>query len=165
MKPEARSAGQTEPIGQAEVAHAVQDAVVDHLGHAPIVVRDLLDVEVEHLGRGRRVGVLALGERLEERRVAREMRQHAQLDLAVVGREQQLAWLGGERPPHALALVGADRDVLQVGVARAQPTGRGAGLVEGRVDTSGVRVDQHLEGVDVGRLQLLRAGGAPGSAR
>ena len=52
--------------------------------------------------------------------VAREVRQHAQLDLRVVGRDQHVAGLGDERAADLAAELGADRDVLQVRIAAAQ---------------------------------------------
>ena len=68
-----------------------------------------------------------------------EVRQHAQLDLRVVGRDQHAARLGDERPADLAAQLGAHGDVLQVRVAAAQPAGRGHGLVEARVHAAGRR--------------------------
>ena len=83
--PTPRAAGRPVRSARPKVAHAVQHAVVDHLGHPPIVGRDLLERHAEHFGGGDRVRVFALGERLEQRRIFGQVGQHAQLDLAVVG--------------------------------------------------------------------------------
>ena len=48
-----------------------------------------------------------------------------------------------------------DRDVLQVGVAAAQPAGRRDRLVERGVHATRVRPDQSGQGVDIRALQLL----------
>ena len=48
----------------------------------------------------------------------------------------------------------ADRDVLQVRVAAAQPAGRRDRLVEARVHAAGFGVDELRQRVDVGALQL-----------
>ena len=45
-------------------------------------------------------------------------------------------------------------DVLQIRVARAQPPGRGDGLVEGGVQAAGRGIHRRRQRVDVGRLQL-----------
>ncbi len=84
-------------------------------------------------GRGP-VDVLALPERLDQTRVAGEVREQPQLDLAVVGRQEAPALLRDEGTSDLAALFRADRDVLEVGIARGQPTGGRARLVERRVD-------------------------------
>ncbi len=109
----------------------------------------------EDLARGAVVDVLALHERVDERRVLREVGEDAQLDLAVVGGEEQAPRLGHERLADAPSLRGPDRDVLQVRVGRGEPARRRDGLVEGRVDAAGLRVDHLRQGVDVRRLELL----------
>ena len=57
---------------------------------------------------------------------------------------------GDEGLADVAADVGADGDVLQVGVGRTQAAGDGDGLVEGGVDALGDRVDLVLEGDEVG---------------
>ena len=47
-----------------------------------------------------------------------DMSGEPQLDLAVVGRQQHMAGLGDKGAADATALLGADRDVLQVGIVR-----------------------------------------------
>ena len=59
-------------------------------------------------------------ERVDQRLVARQVREHAQLDLRVVRRDQHVARVGDERAPDFAAELGPDRDVLQVGIAAAQ---------------------------------------------
>ena len=81
------------------------------------------------------------------------MGEHPELDLGVVGRDQQPAGAGDERPPDALAPLGADGDVLQVGIRRRQPTGRRHRLVERGVHPA-VLVAEERESVHVGALEL-----------
>ena len=57
-------------------------------------------------------------------------------------------------PPDLAAELGADRDVLQVRIAAAQPAGRGHRLVEAGVHAAGLRVHELRQRVDVGALQL-----------
>ena len=76
-----------------------------------------------------------------------------QLHLRVVGRDQHVAGLRHEAGTDLAALLGADRDVLEVRVGAGQATGGGGGLVEGGVEAA-VVADQLGEGVEVGRLEL-----------
>ena len=107
-----------EVLGEREGALPVEKGVVDHLRDAPLVVRAHRRERAEDLARGAVVDVLALHERVDERRVLREVGEDAQLDLAVVGGEEEAPRLGHERLADAPALRGADRDVLQVRVGR-----------------------------------------------
>ncbi len=111
----------------------------------------------EHLACGAIVDVLAVAEGLDERRLFGEVREHAQLDLRVVGRDQHVAGFGDEGAPDLAADVGPDRDVLQVGIAAAQPPGRRDRLVEAGVHAAGVGVHERGQRVDVGALELLQA--------
>ena len=111
----------------------------------------------EHLQRGAIVDVLAACVNASTSAVvAREVRQHAQLDLRVVGRDQHVAGLGDERAADLAPELGADRDVLQVGIAAAQAAGGGDRLVEAGVDAAGLGVDQLRQRIDVGALELLQ---------
>ena len=86
--------------------------------------------------------VVAARERVDQRLVAGQVREHAQLDLRVVGGDQHVPGLGDEGAADLAADLGADRDVLQVRIAAAQAPGRGDRLVELRVDAAGLRVHQ-----------------------
>ena len=106
-----------------------------------------------------------LSERLDQRRVLREVRHHAQLDLRVVGAHQQGARGRDEGPPDGAALRRAEGDVLQVGVARGEPPGGRHRLVEGGVHapvgrpptggsaTAGQRVE--VGGLELGQRPVL----------
>jgi hypothetical protein len=111
----------------------------------------------EHLERRAVVNVLALAERVDEGLLAGEVREHPQLDLRVVSRDEHVSAFGDEGAPDLAADLGPDRDVLQVGVAAAQPSCCRDGLVEARVHAPGVGVDQGGQRVDIRALQLLEA--------
>ena len=83
-----------------------------------------------------------------------DMGEHAQLDLAVVGRDQLVALVGDEGGADLAAFRGADRDVLQVRLGRGQPAGRGRGQRVGGVDALGVGMDVAGQRVGIGRFQL-----------
>jgi hypothetical protein len=69
------------------------------------------------------VDVGAAREGLLQLRHVGHVRGQAKLDLAVVGAQQHMARLGDEGVADAAADLGADRDVLEVGVGRGQPPG------------------------------------------
>ena len=108
----------------------------------------------EDLAGGHGVDVEAVAEGLLQRLDVGDMGEQAQLDLGVVGAQQHMALLGDEGLADAPALLGPDRDVLQVGVGRRQPPGRGRRHGEGGVDPARVRVDLLDQGVGIGALQL-----------
>ena len=108
-----------------------------------------------HLAGDELVDVFVAGEGVAERRVAGAVGEDAQLDLRVVGGQQQPARLaGGERRADFAAFAGADGDVLQVRVAGAEPARGGDDLVERGVDAARARVDQLRQRVDVRAQQL-----------
>ncbi len=143
-------------LGQAESAHAVDQAEVDRLGAASLVVADLLQRHAEHLGSGGAVHVEVVLESVQQTGILRQMSHDAQLDLRVVGREQLVARRRDEGLANTPALSGADRDVLQVRVAGGQPAGGGHRLVVAGVDAPGARVDLLRQLVGVGALELAQ---------
>ena len=77
-------------------------------------------------------------------RAARECRRHAPAAAARSAssrRDQQMPRLGDEGVADAAAFLGADRDVLQIGIVRRQPPGRGDRLRVAGVHAPGVRID------------------------
>ena len=100
--------------GEALGAHAVDHAEVDRLAQAPLFRGHLVFVEQQPGREG--VHVVAVGVGLHQHLLAAEVGEDAQLDLGVVGADQLPALLGQERLADAPAELGADGDVLQVGV-------------------------------------------------
>ena len=70
---------------------AVEQRVVDHLGDAAQLVRIPPAVGAEDLERRPLVEVGPLRERGDEHRILGQVREHAELDLRVVGRDQHVA--------------------------------------------------------------------------
>ncbi len=101
--------------------------------------------------------ILVLGERTQQALVAGQVRHDAQLDLRVVGRQQHVPVGRDERLADLAAFRRPDRDVLQVGVRRREPAGRGDGLVVRRMHAARERRDLQRQLVRVGALQLADA--------
>jgi hypothetical protein len=139
--------------GQAEVAHPVGDTVIHHLGDRALLGGDLLRGNAQHAGCGRAMDVLARRKGGLQPRVARNVGQDPELDLGVVGGEEQLPGRRHEHAPDATAQGGPNRDVLEVGVGARQPPGGRHGLGVGRVEPP-VGVHQDRQRVGVGRFQL-----------
>src|SRR5690606_14202128 len=129
----------TDRLGQAEGAHAVDQAEVDRLGTAPLVGGDLLQRYAEHLGGGGAVHVQTLAEGIEQALVLGQVRHDAQLDLRIVRGHDAVARGGDEGLADAPPLGGADRDVLQVRVRGGQPAGGGERPLVTGVGTAGGR--------------------------
>ena len=120
-----------QPVG----GQAVGQPVVHRLDPAAHLHGDLAGRHAEDPGRRLGVEVMAGGERLLQRGVAGQVGHDPQLDLAVVGGEQRLvAAADHEALPDPAALLGADRDVLQVRVGGREPPGGRDHLVVGGVD-------------------------------
>ena len=98
--------------------------------------------------------VLAAREGGDQPGVGGEVGDAAQLDLVVVGDEQDVAGRRHEDAAELTALVSTHRDVVQVRAVRAEPTGAGDGLVERGVDPT-VGRDLEQQSLAVGAAQLL----------
>ena len=85
-----------------------------------------------------------VGEGLAQRRRVGHVREHAKLDLAVIGRDQLLALVGDEGLADGAAFGCAHRDVLQVRLDRREPPRGGRGERVGGVHAARL-------GMDVGR--------------
>src|SRR5690606_15697741 len=97
-----------------------------------------------------------LVERLRQLGVAREVRQHAELDLRVVrGDEDAVVVASAERPPYLAAGSGADGDVLDAGVGGREPAGGRPGLMERGVQPARRRAEVAGQGQQVSAKQLV----------
>src|SRR4030081_3023219 len=85
------------------------------------------------------------------------MREHPQLDLRIIGGDQDVSWGGDEGAADLASKFGADRDVLQIWIGGGQAARRGNRLVEAGVNAAGFWMHQQREGVYVRALQLLQA--------
>ena len=156
-------------LAEAERGQAVGEAVVHRLDLGPHRGGDGVGVDVEDPGGGDRVEVAAGLERLDQQLVLGEVGHDPHLDLAVVGRHQGLEALAHhEALADPAPLLGADRDVLQVGLGAGEPAGRRDGLVERGVDppVGGHGLEQALDGLpeprDVAVSQQRRQEGVLG---
>ena len=84
---------------------------------AALVAGHPLGIYPENLRGGGPVDVGIFGERGEQPRVLGQVGHDTQFDLGVVGGQQEVARFSDECLPDPATVRGADRDVLQVGVA------------------------------------------------
>ena len=82
-----------------------------------------------------------------------DMGQHPQLDLGVIRVHQHPALLGQEKFPQLPAQLGADRDILQIGLGGADAAGSRLRLVKIRMNPS-IRADDLEHPLAVGGFQL-----------
>ena len=92
-------------------------------------------------------------ERLTHSGVARNMRENSELDLRVVGVNEDTALASFEKASELSAALGTHGDVLQIRLCGADTPCTGLGLVEGRVYTS-VGRDLVNQRVTVGGFEL-----------
>src|SRR5205085_8858785 len=114
-------------------------------------------VGAEHLQGRAIVDVLTRLERLDERGLVGQVCQHAQLDLRVVRGNQHVPGSGDKRPPNLASELGANRDVLKVGIRAAQAASCRNRLVEAGVHTPGDRMYKQGQRIDVRALQLVES--------
>ncbi len=137
-----------------EARNTVDHPEIDRLG-APSCLRcHLVERHVEHLRRGGGVDVFAIPEGLPHAFDPGHIGEDAQLDLAIVERDQSSALGRHESLADAAALFAAHRDVLQVRIGRGEAAGIGPGLQVGGMHPAGLGVDMGLERVGIGRFQL-----------
>src|SRR3546814_4506712 len=84
------------------------------------------------------------------------MRRQPQFDLAIVVGKDDMAGRGDESVADLAAGLGADRDILEVGIGRRQPPGLRADEAVACVDAAGGRIDLLLQRVGIGRLELRK---------
>ena len=127
-------AGNMQVLGQGMLPHAVHDAEVDGLGLLAKLHRDVVLVYAEDAGGGVGMDIEARDESVPHGGVSRDIRQEAQLDLGVVGVDEDTVFGGGnEELAKLTAQLGADGDVLEVGLGGGETARGGARLLEGGV--------------------------------
>ncbi len=99
-----------EATGQTPARNAVEDGEVDRLGAPACVAIDL----AEQLLGGQAVDIVAVREGVAQCGHVRHMRGQPQLDLRIVGGDQDMAGLGDKRLAQLPPDLGADRNVLKV---------------------------------------------------
>ena len=131
-------AGDAEALGEAEGGDAVDDAEVDHFGGAAHVGGDVGEGDAVDAGGGCLVDVVAVLEGVDHGFVAADGGHDAELDLGVVGAEEEPAGTTGDEGFADLATVGgADGDVLEIGIAGGEAAGGGEELVKVGVNATG----------------------------
>src|SRR4051812_12825316 len=84
------------------------------------------------------------------------MREQAQFNLRVVGRQQHVPGFRDETCSNLATKLGPNRNVLQIGVGGRKTPSCCPGLPEGGVYTTAFAVEQQRQRVDVSRFQLRK---------
>ena len=140
-------------LRKAEGRDAVDDAEIDGLGVRALQRRDLRERHAEHLRRRDGVDVLPAAEGGDHRLVICDVREQAQLDLAVVRVHEHLAGRGHEHLADLRAELAAHGDILQVRLCRRQASRRRDGHLEVRMDAP-VGGDLLEQPVGIGGLEF-----------
>src|SRR5213075_1527081 len=129
-------------------------AEVDDLRVAPLLARHLVERRFEDFGSRMAMDVLGARERLEEARVAREVRHDAKLDLRVIRRHDLRARRRDESLADAASLGRAYGNVLEGRVEGGEAPGDRRGLRIRGVHAAGPGVHHARQLVGVGALEL-----------
>ena len=126
---------------QAERTQAVNHAVIDGLGHAPVLVRLQPGRHAENFLRRARVDVLIARKGFDQPRVLGHMGEHPQLDLRIVGGDQLPAGLRDERRANPQAEFIADGNVLEIRIRGRKPARARHRLIEAGVQAARGGID------------------------
>ena len=117
--------------------------------------RHVLRRNMEHLRGSCRVDIHAGGKRLLHVLILRDMRQHTQLNLAVVGVDKHAAVLRHEHFSNFAPQFGTNRNILQVRFCRGKPPRRCDHVLE-RCVNSAVTCNFLDQPIGVGRFQFRK---------
>ena len=136
-----------------ELTDAVDNAEVYRFGVSALQGSHFLHRHAEDLGGSGGMNVHMVAEGLLHSLVVCDMRQHPQLNLAVIRVHQHTAFFRHEHFPNFRPQVGADGDVLQIRLRRGQPPGGSDQILEGGVHPP-VGADFFQQAVGIGGFQL-----------
>src|SRR6185369_6392187 len=114
----------------------------------------LVSLRAEDESRGARVDVFTFLKRFEHHRILCDVGQQAQFELRVIRRDDLVALLCDEGAANTTSHLAANRNVLEIRIARRQPSCRGYWLIELAVN-SAVGRDLLRQSVGVNALQLV----------
>ena len=103
--------------GQPKTRHAVDNAKIDGFGHPSHLRGHQFRSNKKNLGCGSAVNILSAQESGQQLRVFGIMSQDPEIDLGVIGSKQATALGGNKSRTDPPPFLGADRDILQIGIA------------------------------------------------
>ncbi len=110
---------------------------------------------IENRSGGSGMNILSPGKSLFQRRIAGKMRHHPQFYLRIIGAQNHIICLLGNKCSSYLTThFSTNGNILQVGIAAGQTPGSGNCLIEGGVQPPGSLADQQRQCIHVGRFQL-----------
>ena len=111
-------AGDAELVGEPESRDAVDNTEIDCFGAAADFGGHAFHRHAEHFGSRHGVNIESLAKRLLQRRDATDLGQQPQFDLRIVGRNELVAGCRNEGAADLAAILGADRNILQIRIGR-----------------------------------------------
>ena len=133
---------------------AVHDTKIDGFGGSAQIVGYLLRGDAVNLGSSGAMNVGAGLEGVLHGFIAGDVRQNPQFDLRIVGIHQIAAVGSNEETAQTAAQLGADGNILQIGLGGADASGAGLGLNKGGVNAA-IRTDGFEQSLHVGGVELL----------
>src|SRR5579885_1492233 len=141
-------------LRQAECRQSINDSEVDRFRRPPVFRRLRQRPHAKNFLCRPGVNVLAISERLHQHGIFRKMRHDPQFNLRVIRRQQYLPLLRHKRGANLSPQFASHRDILQIRIARAQPSRRCTRLRETRMQPLCLRMNQFRQRIHVRRFQL-----------
>src|SRR5215469_14748114 len=112
-----------ELVCETKGGNAVDDAKIDRFGAAADLAWHVLDRYAEHFRRGHGVDVELLAERFAQLFDVGDLGEDPQLDLRIIRGDELVTRRRNEGAANLAAVLGADRNVLQIRLRGRQPAG------------------------------------------
>ena len=88
--------------------------------------------------------------------IARHGCHHAQFDLRIVGREENLSLIRDDSLADFLSVLTVDRDILEVRIRAGEASRGGDTLIEGRMYVTRIRIDESWQRIYVSANEFLQ---------
>ena len=143
-------------MGQAKSGYSVNNTEISGFGISPLVFGDFFYRQTVYFRSRSRVDILTGTECRKHVFVLAEMRHEPQLDLAVIGGEEQTSLIGNNRFADEPPALGAYRQVLQIRIAAGEPPRSRHSLVIRCMDLTVFGINISRQSRDIGGDQFFQ---------